>query len=72
MQTDLSLLISALLAIIPVSVGIRVIVCLIKMNTDPDQAQLYKTRANNALLFVVVAECAMSLLLLIRLYLSGG
>lgn len=70
MNSQLNSLYLALLAIIPLSAAPRVVVCLIKMNTDPDQVQMYKTRLKNALLFVVVAEIAMSVLELIYLYLS--
>lgn len=70
MQTDLYFLIAALLALIPVSGAIRIVICLIKINTDPDQEQLYKTRAKHTLLFIIIALCAEGVLMTVWSYLS--
>lgn len=72
MQVDMNLLASALQAIIPVSAALRVILCLVRINTDPDQAGMYKTRIKNTVLFTVVAEIALSFLYLIKYYLQAG
>lgn len=55
-------LLSALLGILPFSVGIRVIICLLRITSDPEQEQLYKTRIKNALLYLIIAETVLTTL----------
>lgn len=69
MPTQLQWVLDAMLGLIPVSVGIKIVLLLIKINTDPDQAQQYKTRIKNALLFVAVSESAFGFLKIVYFYL---
>lgn len=66
----LEYLLISLLFIIPPSVAIRVMICRILMVTDPDQEDLYRRRANNAIVYAVIAEIVTSVLFLVRDYLS--
>lgn len=66
----LTYLLMSLLFFIPPAVAIRVIICRILMVTDPDQEDLYRRRANNAIIFAVIAEIVTSVLFLVRDYLS--
>ncbi len=56
-------LIHLLLGLLPASAGLRCVLCLIRINTDPDQAQVYRKRLRNTLVFFAVAQCAMLVLL---------
>lgn len=70
MPSDIYFLIAALLAVIPVSGAIRIVICLIQMTTDPDQEQMYRTRAKNVLWFTIIATCVEGLLSLVHYYLA--
>lgn len=70
MSINLGFLLLALRALIPPSVAPRVIYCLIKINTDAEQAPEYKLKMKNALLFVLIAEIATGALEVIRGYLT--
>lgn len=65
MDPTLAELINALLAIIPLCAAPRAVICLIMMNTDPDQAQLYKVRLINVIKFVIIAEVCIGVLYII-------
>ena len=67
-MSTLNTLLTAVLFIIPAGVIIRIIICLILMNTDPEQEIIYKRRAVNAAIFAVIAECALSILTLVYNY----
>lgn len=70
MPNEIKTLYLALLAIIPISSAIRIVVCLIKMNTDLEQANLYKRRAYHTGLFVILATCVLSLVGVVYSYLT--
>ena len=70
MVTSLNTLISAVLFIIPGSVAIRIIICHIQINTDPEQESIYKRRAKNAIIYAIIAECAFGILTLAYNYFS--
>lgn len=70
MNTKLYMLIQAALVAIPVSVTIRVIICLILMVKEPEQADMYKKRAEHSIIYAVVAESIVSLLYLAKNYFS--
>lgn len=70
MPSNIYFLIAALLSIIPVSGAIRIVICLIRITTDPDQEQMYQTRAKNVLWFTIIATCAEGLLSLAYYYLA--
>lgn len=70
MPSDIYFLIAALLAAIPVSGAIRIVIYLIQINTDPDQEQMYRTRAKNVLWYSIIATCAEGLLSLVHYYLA--
>lgn len=60
--------INALLILIPLAAVPRFVYCMIKMNVEPEEAQIYKTRMKNLLVFLVIAECAVGLLQLVKNY----
>lgn len=63
-------LVALLQILIPLGVVPRVIYCLIYTMIDEDQAATYKRRARNAVLFLVTAECAAGIILVIKNYLT--
>lgn len=46
----------ALILLIRVGVGMRVVYCLIKIAVNEEEASIYKKRAKNTVLFYVLAE----------------
>lgn len=68
MLTQLQWIINALLALVPGSIGVRIVFHLIRLSTDPDQATQYKTRIKNCLMFVVIAETCVAFLKIIYYY----
>lgn len=68
MNTTLRSLLTTVLVIIPPSAAIRVIICLLQANTDPEQAPIYHRRAKNAIIFAIIAECAVGILNLAYAY----
>lgn len=61
-------LIYALMALIPLGATPRVIYCLCKIVGDPDQEYSMKRRIKNLAAFVVIAECALTLITMLRSY----
>ena len=61
-------IISALMVIIPIGAVPRVIYCLCKIVDDADQEHSYITRIKNLVAFVIIAECSLSIINLIRGY----
>lgn len=70
MNDTLKYLLLAVLAAVPVGTTIRVIICLLRMRTDPEQESLYKRQAKNVVIYAVIAECAWSILTLVYNYLT--
>lgn len=70
MNAALKYLLLALLAAVPAGVTLRIVICLLRMHTDPEQESLYKRRAINAAIYAVIAECALSVLTMVYNYLS--
>ncbi|MBQ9168520.1 MAG: mercury transporter [Oscillospiraceae bacterium] len=70
MNETLKYLLLAVLAAVPVGATIRVIICLLRMHTDPEQESLYKKQAKNVVIYAVIAECAWSILTLVYNYLT--
>lgn len=70
LNSTLKYLLLALLAAVPVGVTIRIVVCLLRMQTDPEQESLYRRQAINAAVYAVIAECALSVLTMVYNYLS--
>lgn len=58
----LKALLSTVLFLIPPSAGIRIILCLVQINTDPEQESLYKRRAMNVFIYAIIAEAIFSFL----------
>lgn len=59
-------LISLMLTVLPIIVGLRATVIVFKMSMqEEDEAARDKKRLKNMVIFVVIAECAMSLLYLV-------
>lgn len=71
MDTDLVQLLEALLILLPVAAGLRIIHCLMTINANPDQAATYKNRIKNILFFVAISETAVSILKIVYDYLRG-
>lgn len=69
-MSTLNTLLIAVLAIIPPSAIIRVILCLVQINTDPEQESLYKKRAVNVAIYAVISESVFGILTLIYNYLA--
>lgn len=67
---SLKMLLGAILLLIPVGVGLRIVICLLKINTDPDQASAYKTRIKHALIYAVIAESVSGILTIVYSYLT--
>lgn len=63
MPVALNELIYIMIGVIPASAAIRLIICIVKINTDPDQAKQYVTRLKNLVGFVIISECALVFLL---------
>ena len=61
--------IQVLLALLPAAAGVRAVIICLRMQTDPDQASLYKRRLVNLLVFAVIAECALGLMYVLFAYL---
>ena len=61
-------IISMLMALIPIGAVPRLIYCLGMIISDSDQENNYRSRIKNLLLFVIIAECALSIILLVRSY----
>ena len=64
METLKALLLTVVF-LIPPSATIRIILCLIQINTDPEQESLYKRRAMNAFIYAIIAESVFSFLTII-------
>lgn len=62
MNVTLSSLLTTVLCIIPPSVAIRVMICHIQINTDPEQESIYRRRAKNAIIFALIAEIIVAVL----------
>ncbi len=60
--------ISVLMVLIPLGAAPRIIYCLCKLVNDPDQEHTYKTRIKNLAAFVVIGECALGIITLLRGY----
>ena len=58
----------ALMVLIPIGAVPRIIYCLCKILDDAEQEHTYITRIKNLLLFVIIGECALSLINMIRGY----
>lgn len=63
-------LINWLLIILPSAAGVRIILCLATISTDPDSEQSCKKRIRNAVVFTIIGECAMGLISSIAGYFS--
>lgn len=61
-------IISALMVVIPIGAAPRAISCLGQIISDADQEHTYRTRLKNLFLFVIIAECALSVIQLVRSY----
>ncbi|MBO5282192.1 MAG: hypothetical protein J6J18_06580 [Oscillospiraceae bacterium] len=61
-------IISALMVLIPIGAVPRIIYCLCKILDDAEQEHTYITRIKNLLVFVIIAECALSFINMIRGY----
>lgn len=61
-------IISALMVLIPIGAVPRAIYCLGQIIIDSDQEHSYRTRIKNLFLFVAIAECALTVILLVRSY----
>jgi len=59
----------ALIMLIRVGVGMRVVYCLIKIGVNEEEASIYKKRARNTVIFYIFAESIWELKeLLLRYY----
>lgn len=61
-------LIYALMALIPLGAGARIGYCVCKIMGDPDQEYSMKRRIKNLAAFVVISECALSVISIIKNY----
>lgn len=60
--------ITVLMIGIPLGATPRIIYCLCKIMGDPDQEYSMKRRIKNLAAFVVIAECALTLINMLRSY----
>lgn len=65
-------LMQALQMLVPIGVGARVIYCLCQIPLDEEQAQTYKRRIRNALVFLVLAETLLGLAAIVEDYFPNG
>lgn len=52
----LKALLVTVVGLIPPSAAIRIVLCLVQINTDPEQESLYKRRAMNTFIYAIIAE----------------
>lgn len=60
-NTTIESLIYAMMIIIPIGATVRVISCCVSMMHDDEEQGKQKRRAKNALIFMIVAECAIEI-----------
>lgn len=61
--------INVMLVLIPLGASARVAYCIICIINDPDDEKMYRKRIKNIIWFTIIAECALSIISLIKAYL---
>lgn len=61
-------IIYVLMALIPIGAVPRAIYCLCKIMNDAEQEHSYKSRMKNLAAFIVIAECTLSIIKIVRDY----
>lgn len=65
-------LLHVLMILLPIGAGVRVAICLIQINSDPEQEATYRRRIRNVLIFFILAQTLLGLLAIVEDYFPGA
>lgn len=65
-------LLHVLMILLPIGTGVRVAICLIQINSDPEQEATYRRRIRNVLIFFILAQTLLGLLAIVEDYFPGA
>lgn len=63
---------NVLMVLLTIGAGARIAICLIQINSDPEQEATYRRRIRNVLIFFILAQTLVGLLAIVEDYFPGA